>query len=254
MKPEPEFFVGYLDVPPGIGRLMRRCALGLVVGGVALASLLISRESAFAPAVFEYGEYREWTGTLLEAPYPRLLVDRPGAAAEGASAHSSFLLGTFGKRGAGAIVGGLDGRRVSLAGALAYSDAAATLEIEPGSLMDLGAGRVDAALEEDLGVHQLVGEILDSKCYSGVMKPGRGKPHRSCAVRCISGGIPPLFIAENSDGESVIFLLQDARGAAPGREILYWVAKPVRLRGRIHRQGDLRIFKAELDHIALQPN
>ena len=98
--------------------------------------------------------------------------------------------------------------------------------------MDLGAGRVDAALEEDLGAHQLVGEILDSKRYSGVMKPGRGKPHRSCSVRCISGGIPPLFIAENSDGESVIFLLQDARGAAPGREILDWVAKPVRLRGR----------------------
>jgi len=31
------------------------------------------------------------------------------------------------------------------------------------------------------------GQIVDPKCYLGVMKPGEGKPHSDCAIRCIDG-------------------------------------------------------------------
>ena len=36
----------------------------------------------------------------------------------------------------------------------------------------------------------LKGEIIDPKCYLGAMKPGGGKTHKACAMRCIAGGIP----------------------------------------------------------------
>ena len=45
----------------------------------------------------------------------------------------------------------------------------------------------------DLDTFTLIGEIVDSKRYLGVMNPGNGKVHRDCAVRCLSGGIPPIF-------------------------------------------------------------
>ena len=37
-------------------------------------------------------------------------------------------------------------------------------------------------------------------CFLGVMKPGRSKPHRACAVRCISGGIPPFKVPGHARG------------------------------------------------------
>jgi hypothetical protein len=53
---------------------------------------------------------------------------------------------------------------------------------------------------EDLGAFTLVGEIVDSKCYLGIMNPGETNPHRECAALCIGGGIPPLIIAHDADG------------------------------------------------------
>ena len=45
-----------------------------------------------------------------------------------------------------------------------------------------------------LGVATLRGEIVDSKCYLGAMKPGDQKTHKACATLCIRGGIPPVLV------------------------------------------------------------
>jgi hypothetical protein len=88
----------------------------------------------------------------------------------------------------------------------------------------------------DLGVVELAGEIVDSKCYFGVMNPGNGKVHRACAVRCISGGIPPAFAAKDASGAIRTLLLS----GVDSREILDLVAEPVTVRGRLQRsEGDL---------------
>jgi hypothetical protein len=39
------------------------------------------------------------------------------------------------------------------------------------------------------------------------MKPGFGKPHRSCAVRCISGGVPPILRIKDEKGETNYLML-----------------------------------------------
>ena len=43
----------------------------------------------------------------------------------------------------------------------------------------------------------LRGEIVDSKCYLGVMNPGEGTVHRDCAARCLSGGLPPMLVVRS---------------------------------------------------------
>lgn len=44
-------------------------------------------------------------------------------------------------------------------------------------------------------------EIIDPKCYFGVI-PGKGKIHRSCAIRCISDGIPPVLATTDKNNMS----------------------------------------------------
>ena len=105
------------------------------------------------------------------------------------------------------------------------------IELMPGSIRALAAG-APADRPVDLGEVRLTGEIVDSKCYFGVMNPGNGKVHRDCAVRCLSGGIPPAFLVRDSAGTAQTLLLGNWK-----RELLEHVAEAVTLHGRLERSS-----------------
>ena len=120
------------------------------------------------------------------------------------------------------------------------------LEVVPGSLHEIAAARSgDPAKSNDLGPVTLRGEIVDSKCYLGVMNPGNGKVHRDCAVRCISGGAPPAFVALDAEGDSRVLLLVGSDGRQLNREVLSFVAEPIEVSGELLRSGANFILKAE---------
>jgi hypothetical protein len=109
------------------------------------------------------------------------------------------------------------------------------LEVEgDGSAAAVGAGHLPAS--EALGYATLRGEIVDPKCFGGTMKPGEGKIHRACAVRCISGGVPPVLVTTSGDA-SVWYVLTGPHGEAIGREVLDYVADTVEVRGTVVRRG-----------------
>jgi hypothetical protein len=84
----------------------------------------------------------------------------------------------------------------------------------------------------------LTGEIVDSKCYYGVMNPGEGKVHRDCATRCLSGGVPPSFVVHGGPKDGTVYLLTDATGARlPISAFLDRVGEPVMIRGREARSA-----------------
>ena len=94
----------------------------------------------------------------------------------------------------------------------------------------------------NLGTFTLTGEIVDSKCYLGVMNPGNGKVHRDCAVRCLSGGIPPIFATNDFRGVPATLLLTGATGRPlPKETFLNLVAQPVRVHGNVLQTGDTLI-------------
>jgi hypothetical protein len=133
-------------------------------------------------------------------------------------------------------------REVALRGERIYRTSGSTedhmIELAPGSLIAGGEG-VPVQGPENLGEVKLTGEIVDSKCYFGVMNPGAGKVHRDCAVRCISGGIPPAFLVRDSSGNTVTLLLANWK-----RELLDHVAEPVTIRGRLSRSaGRLTLYQ-----------
>jgi hypothetical protein len=229
-----EFYVGYFPkAPAGAGRFVQRAAVALMVLGVVCAVLLVVGEQPFAESSFEYQKYRAYEGEVVAWPYPMLLT-----------AEGRYLLVAEGKHGAGAAVRALDGRRVALEGALIRRGADQMLEVRAGTVRDVGAARGGASVV-DLGEVSLSGEIVDSKCYLGVMNPGNGKVHRDCAARCISGGIPPAFLARDGAGAPRVLLLTGLDSRALGREILDYVGEPVRIRGRLARVAAQLVLQAE---------
>ena len=116
------------------------------------------------------------------------------------------------------------------------------IELLPESVHPTGASLPPES--DDLGEVRLQGEIVDSKCYLGVMNPGSGKVHRDCAARCISGGIPAALLVRDAAGRATTVLLANDEGTPMGRSILDYVAEPVVVSGRLSRIGGRLTLRA----------
>ena len=71
------------------------------------------------------------------------------------------------------------------------------------------------------------------------------RPSIACAVRCISGGAPPILLVRRKDGPPVYLLLVSAEGKAVNKEVLDMVAEPVEVTGEIERQGDMLVLRSD---------
>ncbi len=228
MQSESEFYVGYLPMPAALKTAIRRVIVALGVLAIGAAVVLVAVQHPFPAANFEFQQYREFRGTLIAEPYPALLIPGQGFP---------WLLVAPGKHGVGDMRA-FDGREVKLTGErIIHGDDHMIEAVGPVSgLLSAVAKR---APDVDLGEIELTGEVVDSKCYFGVMNPGAGKVHRDCAVRCISGGIPPAFLARDSNGRTATLLL-----ANWNRALLQHVAEPVTIRGRLVRSlGRLTLYQ-----------
>ena len=157
----------------------------------------------------------------------------------------------MGKHGAEGELAGLSGQPVQLRGSLIYRAGHTMIEIVPGSAQRMTGAKANKLVssapadDEDLGVLTLEGEIVDAKCFYGVMKPGNLKPHRACATRCISGGIPPMLLVRDPDGGVRYLLLVSEDGETVNRQVLDRVAEPLSITGRVVRRGDLLLLMAD---------
>ena len=239
-----DFYVGYLPkAPPALARFVRRVILLLCLLGVAIALALVTGQMPFASSAFEYGKMRGFEGIVEARPYPTVLVARPGEVGSG-DKHSRYLLVAPGKHGADNIVAGFDGREVRLQGQLIYRESGTMIEIEPGSIAPLNTPPAPQDPIVDIGAVTLTGEIVDSKCYLGVMSPGNGKVHRDCAARCLSGGIPPIFVT--SDGEDQFLLVGPDGNAIAADALREFVAEPITVTGEALRRGETRMLRVDV--------
>lgn len=236
-----DFYVGYLPQAPSIlARFVRRAVVGLGLLAVTLALVFALAQHPFANSNFEFGKVRTFEGVIAARPYPELLVTRPGLASQGRD--SQYLLVAPGKHGADSLVATFDGQAVRLQGQLIYRDGSTMLEVTPGSIVP-GGGAVANRETRELGEITVRGEIVDSKCYLGVMNPGSGKVHRDCAARCLSGGIPPLFVSESTGDQ---YLLVGTDGEAIRRDALReFIAEPITLHGEVLMQGETRLLRID---------
>src|SRR5271165_4151897 len=246
-----DFYVGYLPkAPTTLARFVRKVILALGLLAITAALVLVAGQRPFADSAFEYGKVRSFEGVIVTRPFPTLLVARPGQTGQ-EDKYSRYLLVAPGKHGADDLVAAFDGKPVRLQGQLIYREGGTMVEVVPGSIALLETAPPDQETARDFGPVTLTGEIVDSKCYLGVMNPGSGKVHRDCAARCLSGGIPPIFVA--TDGQQ--FLLVGLDGRALGRDTLReFIAEPITIRGDLLRQGESQLLKIDARTLHHSPN
>jgi hypothetical protein len=189
---------------------------------------------------FEFGQPRMIEGVLHDAPLPYVQVKAKGTA-EGLN----FLLVGAGKFGPPAVIHGHDGERVRFKGTLIYRQDLRMIEMTyPETFQVLGE---TTATEKNppflsLGEGTFVGELVDTKCFFGVMRPATGKVHRACAIRCLSGGAPPGLLVRDAEGNAVVLLL----AGRAGKKLDYDVelaARVVKVKGLLELHSGLPVLR-----------
>ncbi|MEL7545419.1 MAG: hypothetical protein AAGJ84_02130 [Pseudomonadota bacterium] len=239
-----DFFIGWAETPKPDRRFFLGAGLGLLAGTGAIAGTAAALQKPPGPGSWNMGDIRDWTGIATAEPYSMLrTIDLDGTP-------RTVILGCQGKCAVSARIGALSGQAVTVKGSLIQRGPHAMIAVVDG--MDwIRPAETDIpdslAFPEPEPIQQatLRGEILDTKCWFGAMRPSQGKVHKSCASLCIRGGIPPgLFIKDIKD-QTALLIMTD-RGGRHSLDLLPFVADPVEISGEIQRAGDLFFFDAPL--------
>lgn len=233
-RKQPGFFVGYLPFPASLRNFYRLLIPLLLLAAIGAGAFMAAQQEAVGDGVWNPLAATSLSGRLALTPYPVLHM------ADG----NSVLLVVQGKKAADEPVLPFVGKMVTVTGFEIRRGGWHMLEI-PAQGAITAAPRVakaTAPARQSFEAVTLQGEIVDSKCFLGVMKPGAGKVHRACAQLCLTGGLPPMLVVNN--GESRFgYLLTNADGSSAARQLADEVAVPVSVSGLIERVGDLTYLR-----------
>ena len=246
------FYVGYLPTP----RAMKRAAL-LAAGSLVAMLAVLGAAAPMAlrdpgPAVWDLSQQVQETGVLRLEPYPHLVqTDASGRETE------RLLLGEEFKTGVGdrldrmsdGAAGSLDGRTMTASGWVLTREGRRMITLDPSDQgLKVEPGAASESIPRDGGTLETVtlsGEILDGKCYLGAMKPGDGAAHRACAMLCLRGGLPALFIERGGPNDGRVHWIADADGGGIDPALIPHVAQPVTLVGRIETLGTASVLRVD---------
>ena len=242
-----EFYIGWeAKAAPGISKSVRKTVLVVLALALLAPVVLAVSQRMIGVSVFEWGNHKTFSGVLQTTPYPQLLVPRPGNT-DGLPQFSTYHLVAPWKFGLNQeAIASFNGKPVTLKGTLIYRGNQTMIETKPEWIQPSENAPVRSFPQTiSLGTQTLTGEIVDSKCFLGVMNPGQLTPHRACAIRCISGGVPPVLLVRRTNSPSLYFLLVSRDGKPVNKQVLDLVAEPVEITGEVERQGELLILRAD---------
>jgi hypothetical protein len=218
-KDSESLFIGWADTPPADRRLFLRAGIGLTAASAAVGFGLAALQQAPGSGQWDPDAVREWRGIVTAEPYAMLRTnDLTGGP-------RSALLSCLGKCGVATRIGSFAGQPVVVKGSLIQRGQQAMISVDEAGdwIRRDPAAAADASLAwpeaQPLGELTLVGEILDSKCWFGAMRPSEGKVHKACASLCIRGGIPPAFFARGP-GQKGALMIMTSGGRAHGPDLL----------------------------------
>ncbi|QTN38714.1 hypothetical protein HZ996_05960 [Cryomorphaceae bacterium] len=241
MSRNDEFFIGYVDgAGPQTKSRLRRFVLLAFVALLVSALAFAGFQQASVNSSFDLSEQTVVKGWYIEDPYPILRTEL------GDGLFQDVVLLGFGKYGPEAYLKGakdmlpdLVHKPLTVEGNLIYYNGrtfiqltdANTVRVDPDGVLWHAPSTRSSAVP-----HTVSGEIVDPKCYFGVMKPGFGKIHRSCAALCIRGGIPPVLVVNTEKGEEY-FLVTGPNGERIHEELIPYIGQPATLTGKSYSNG-----------------
>jgi hypothetical protein len=246
-----EFYIGYQPQAPKQTASFIRKVIAVVGLGICVVALILAwGQKKFSSSVFDYGINSTVEGYYFEKPVPHIAVPL-GINSGGKEFFQNVLLVGFGKAGATNVMTKLqsrkgksfEGAKIELTGFMIYGNGKALLQVteeDNSKIVVLAGATGPVQILDSTGVTTLNGEIVDPKCYFGVMKPGEGKAHRSCAIRCIAGGIPPVFHASEKEE---YFLIVNENWQPVNEEVLNLVGDQITITGKEIVWNDWRILK-----------
>jgi len=243
--PEHNFYVGYEPhAAPVFNRARFLFAACVLIVAAAVAVAVATTQQGQPEGVFEFGNIETFNGMVRTTPLPHLETNASVRLGEAAETRHLLLVG-FGKRGPSDEILAADGYPVRFRGTLIYQGALGMVEItEPASFERLD-GESGLALEVSIPESvTLLGELVDTKCYLGVMRPGEGKVHRACAVQCLRGGVPPGILVRSEDGSGRVYPLA-GRVGAPLDLDPQWAARSIRVEGRLVHRGTMPVVHVD---------
>jgi hypothetical protein len=246
-----EFYIGWMkDAPNNIAAFVKKYVLVLLTIVIVLSVLLALSQKKFGKGTFEFGTLTEVRGVYFAKPIPNLKVMN-GKDIWGNASYITIPLIGYGKFGLDGVISDiekqqhvvLESKAVTIKGTLLYNDGKILMQVDGNdqpinNIAAAGTEKNEILASKDIGTLQLKGEIVDPKCFFGVMKPGEGKPHKDCAIRCILGGIPPVLRVNNTNGTTNYYFILGANGEKMNRAVQSYVAAPVEIKAKAVQYND----------------
>ncbi len=248
------FYIGWNKVVPLI---FRKSVLYFVTVAMLLSSMLIwlfaFHQEHLANSSFNFEQVKHLNGAISTVPFAHITVVA-GRKSDGGPLLKVFPLVNADKFGASSTIknwlqanGASKSAFATVDVLMLHRDDVFALQLNHDQAsIQKSTERFDMGIEntQALGDTMLSGEIIDPKCYLGAMNPGEGKPHRSCAIRCISGGIMPMLTWMNGNKREYA-VLTGSYGRPINKEVLFAVAEPVRIRGKLFTLENWKWFEIE---------
>ncbi|MDF1698489.1 MAG: hypothetical protein P1U56_21740 [Saprospiraceae bacterium] len=251
MSNNSNFFIGWKGtLSSSDKKWIRRILIPAFVGIPILLWCIVFFAKPFGTGVFELGNVKTFTGVYYDDPFPVFLLDKEQLPTN--TSNSALLVG-FGKHGAKTFMnpienskGKLTGHRLKLQGTLIYGDGKTLIELtkKEQSVLEVVSPEIGIAQKSRISKQSLRGEIIDPKCWFGVMKPAEGKVHKSCAIRCISGGIPPVFKIQKGTGFEY-FIIKGSNGEDINQHVLDFIGEEIQLSGEIYERYGWKIINVD---------
>ncbi len=240
---ESPFYIGLAPMPRGLAISMMILTAFLFGASAGLAVLLAGAQQDPGTGRWLSDEARTFEGTLRRIPYPMLFYTEDGVE------KVATLIST-GKLGVEDRVEGLEDQRVRVQGFYIERQGRVSIEFIDGdeAITAFGTSGVTPLLIESLGPRTIRGEIVDSKCFLGVMKPGAGKAHKACATLCLIGGVPPHFVVRHENGFTNA-LITDPDGNPMPDSLLRYVADPIEASGQLEQAGAILRFRIDPESV-----
>jgi len=238
-----EFYIGWqTSITKNFRHALPKFIFPAILSGFLFMIIFSFTQKHIASSSFDYDHPVSFSGTLSTNPFPHIRTIS-GRDAYGNPAYHIYPLVNAYKFGAAEIINRWCGEHkaencyADITGSLIQRNGTSAIELTEGigSLKETGGITAQPAFAQLLGDTILSGEIVDPKCYLGAMNPGEGKPHRSCAIRCISGGIIPVLTWKDVSGRQYYAALSGDKGKPINHEILFAVAEPVMVKGKLYK-------------------
>lgn len=248
-----DFYVGWDKGTAKSRRIGVRFFLSFFFLAIFIIVIFTLLEKPFADSYYAFGKPSEIYGELLEKPVIAVRLKK-------ADGYEIIPLVGYGKMGPHAALSSLLGKgnyAVKLKGTL--------IEYRGNKLFELTKEGVTSVLEYEKiskpfmtgnmgSVMTMNGEIVDPKCFFGVMKPGYGKVHKSCAIRCISGQIPPILAIRENNKFVDYYFLTDNKGNVLMRDLQAYVGTHVKVSGVSYEIDNWKSIRLESLELALNRN